>query len=278
MGIPYIEVAAGPIDGSNLVFTVSRAYQPLSTAVFLNGQLKVRTNADGWAETSPALGSVTLNQAPLVGDVVEIYYLDTSPTLFTLGMFPLSGTVKPIGDWQGALVVLSGECWQGKLAPVGDWQGTLTLCAKSSVAADGSALCSDDGSEAMACLGNTASLGPVNSLTIIGGTSQTLALTVTDCAGNTVDITGVRIIFTVKNCLSDPLPLFQKDSNNPLQIELNLPRLGQALIYLQPADTQGLCPGEYVYDVWAILPTGQRFALVLPTPFIIKGGLTYLPP
>lgn len=74
MGLPSFEVATGVIDGINTVFTVSAAYRPRSTAVFLNGQLKRADYADGWAETDPAAGVVTLFEAPLEGDVVHVFY------------------------------------------------------------------------------------------------------------------------------------------------------------------------------------------------------------
>lgn len=128
----------------------------------------------------------------------------------------------------------------------------------------------------MACQFNS-SLSPANTITMTAGTSKTFNLTVTDCDGNPVDITGARIIFTVKGCVDDTQPIIQKDSNNPLEIVLTLPRLGQAQIYLQPADTLNLDPGEYVFDVWVILPSGKRYQVIIPTPFIIKAGVTYLP-
>lgn len=127
----------------------------------------------------------------------------------------------------------------------------------------------------MACQFNN--IGPANTITMTAGTSKTFGLTVNDCDGNPVDITGARIIFTVKGCVDDTQPIIQKDSNNPLEIVLTQPRLGQAQIYLQPADTQNLDPGEYVFDVWVILPSGKRYQVITPTPFIIKAGVTYLP-
>jgi hypothetical protein len=59
------------------------AYTPGSTAVFLNGQLKRPSSTgilDGWVETSPILGTVTLDEAPLTDDVVQVFYLDTNPS------------------------------------------------------------------------------------------------------------------------------------------------------------------------------------------------------
>lgn len=76
MAVPRFEVPAGAIDGVNTLFTVSTAYQASSTAVYINGQLKDKDNDDGWIETSPLTGLVTLKEAPLTGDTVHIFFID----------------------------------------------------------------------------------------------------------------------------------------------------------------------------------------------------------
>lgn len=76
------EVLTGVIDGVNVVFTSSTEYEPGTTAVFLNGQLKrphVSGVQDGWTETDPAGGVVTLDEAPRPGDVVQMYFLHDVP-------------------------------------------------------------------------------------------------------------------------------------------------------------------------------------------------------
>jgi microcompartment protein CcmL/EutN len=82
---PRFEIPAGAIDGANVTFVTSQPYRPGSTAVFLNGQLKTQALDDGWDETDPAGGVVTLNEAPRGSpgdpDVVQIFYIDTSPVL-----------------------------------------------------------------------------------------------------------------------------------------------------------------------------------------------------
>ena len=85
MPVPRFEVPIGVIDSVNTTFVVSRPYKPGTTAVFLNGQLKSQLLDDGWVETSPAGGVVDLKDAPLGSpgceDVVQIFYIDTSPAL-----------------------------------------------------------------------------------------------------------------------------------------------------------------------------------------------------
>jgi len=118
---------------------------------------------------------------------------------------------------------------------------------------------------------------PENSLEVIRGTSKTLELTVTDDAGKAVDLTGARIIFTVKQVITESLPLIQKTSDTPTQAEITVPREGKARIYLQPNDTQGLEAIEYVFDVWLILTSGKRFAVVPSSIFTVKPGVTLIP-
>jgi hypothetical protein len=81
VAIPRFEVAIGVSDGVNLLFYTPTPYLPGSVAVFLNGQLKRADFMDGWVESNPVTGEVTLLIAPLGGmppDVVQIFYLDTS--------------------------------------------------------------------------------------------------------------------------------------------------------------------------------------------------------
>ncbi len=75
MALPIIEVPSGAIDGVNKVFTTSQPYTPGEISVFLNGLLQRRDFDDGWIETNPGAGIVTLKEAPQTTDVVQVYYL-----------------------------------------------------------------------------------------------------------------------------------------------------------------------------------------------------------
>jgi hypothetical protein len=85
MASPRFEVPSGAIDNVNTVFTLSRSYTPGTVAVFLNGQLKREDYDDGWIETDPVAGVVTLKEPPRSAggyeplDVVQIFYIDTEP-------------------------------------------------------------------------------------------------------------------------------------------------------------------------------------------------------
>ena len=120
------------------------------------------------------------------------------------------------------------------------------------------------------------SLLPENAVTIIRGTSKTLELLVTDSVGKAVDLTGAKIVLSVKENLGDTNPLIQKSSDVSMQAQVTAPRLGKAQIYLVPADTQTLSIKQYVFDVWAIFAGGKRFAVVPPSIFEIQAGVTIL--
>lgn len=85
MASPRFEVPSGAIDNVNVTFTLSQSYTPGSVAVFLNGQLKRQDYEDGWIETDPVAGVVTLKEPPRYAsnispaDVVQIFYIDTEP-------------------------------------------------------------------------------------------------------------------------------------------------------------------------------------------------------
>ena len=96
MAQPRFEVATGTIDAVNTVFNVSTPYKVGTTAVYINGQLKNRTFSDGWTETNPFEGEVTLFQAPLPGDIVQVFFIDTSPALLEEEISPISGKFKEI--------------------------------------------------------------------------------------------------------------------------------------------------------------------------------------
>ena len=103
--LPKIEVASGAIDGVNQTFTVSGPYVAFTVAVFLNGQLKRRDFVDGWAETNPAGGAVTLAEPPQAGDVVQVYFLDAlaAGQMEVVEVCPLVGTIDFDEDLTGVL-------------------------------------------------------------------------------------------------------------------------------------------------------------------------------
>jgi len=111
MPIPRFEVPSGTIDGVNTVFNVSAPYQPGTTAVYLNGLLQEPSLDDGWTETDPLTGEVTLKEAPkslgACPDVLQVFFLDTSPQLPESVIDRIKGRLSAVGDLKGSLTLTS---------------------------------------------------------------------------------------------------------------------------------------------------------------------------
>lgn len=93
MAQPQFEVLAGTIDGVNTTFLTSVPYTPGTTAVFINGQLRRPDLDDGWLETDPPTGTLDFKIAPIVGDVVQAFFMDTLPVPAQAGPEPLEATI-----------------------------------------------------------------------------------------------------------------------------------------------------------------------------------------
>ena len=119
---------AGVVDGVNTVFTVSLPYNPGSTAVFNNGLLQERSLEDGWFETNPATGVITLKEAPRdtpagCPDIIQVFYLDTSAALPETEVTPLSGRLRAVDDLRGRLFEL--DAWRGRIKELDEMTGVL---------------------------------------------------------------------------------------------------------------------------------------------------------
>jgi len=100
---PHFEIPLGFIDGANRDFQVSLPYLPNSTAVFRNGQLQTRNWLDGWVESAPGTGWVRLNEAPKVGDVIQIFYNDALATVLGEEVSPLHGRLVTVQEVRACL-------------------------------------------------------------------------------------------------------------------------------------------------------------------------------
>jgi hypothetical protein len=120
-------------------------------------------------------------------------------------------------------------------------------------------------------------LGAENQIEVVRGSSKTFELEVVDEADVAVDLTGARIVLTVKCQVTDSSPLIQKDSNvGAAEVEIIHPRDGKAMIKFSPSDTQLLDSGKYTFDVWVVLTSGFRCPVIMPSPFIVQAGVTVL--
>lgn len=112
------EVAAGNLDGSNTVFTLSRGYIANGLQVYLNGMKLVR--GTHYTETTPASGIFTLNEAPLGSDIVSAAYQFVSSVTgnadtvdgYHAAATPAANTI-PVLDSNGLLPAAAiGGAWQ----------------------------------------------------------------------------------------------------------------------------------------------------------------------
>lgn len=103
------------------------------------------------------------------------------------------------------------------------------------------------------------------------GESKTYLLTVYDEDGELLDLSGSTVRFHVAPKAGDP-PVITKTSAVPTEIEIQPQSgstLGQAKIFILPADTSTPGVGVYVYDVWVDLPGGAQKLVVQPSRFEI---------
>lgn len=104
MSLPRFEVASGAVDGVNKTFVVSVPYAPNTTAVYVNGKLYRRDWDDGWIETSPSSGVVDLKDAPIPGDVVQVFFTDTAGPQPEEEVTTLHGLLVEVGRARGLLL------------------------------------------------------------------------------------------------------------------------------------------------------------------------------
>jgi hypothetical protein len=120
-------------------------------------------------------------------------------------------------------------------------------------------------------------LAPENSFTLTRGANKTLQLTVTNPDSTATNLTGCKLILSVKSDQYNDLPIVQKLSTVPSQGAITKPREGLAEFYFVPSDTQGLTPKTYIYDVWLVTTAGDQFPVVQTSNLVLLAGVTYLP-
>jgi hypothetical protein len=119
-----------------------------------------------------------------------------------------------------------------------------------------------------------------NALQIIRGASKTFTLTVQDSDTEApVDLTGARIVLSVKGLDTDATPKIVKDTQlGATSIEVvGNPLAGVAAIHFVPGDTWGLAPGEYPFDCWVILADTRRVPVIPQSTLTIQDSITRIP-
>lgn len=114
MPVPRFEVPSGAIDGSNTTYVTSVPFKAGTTAVFINGLLLRADLIDGWAEIDPDSGIFQMKEAPRSSgacpDVIQVFFIDTSPQLPEEVITGICGTLVGEGDLTGAMVPDSILC------------------------------------------------------------------------------------------------------------------------------------------------------------------------
>lgn len=112
---------------------------------------------------------------------------------------------------------------------------------------------------------------------LIKGSTRTLLLAITDDCALPVDLTGARIVMTVKAEFDDEFPVIYKDSLNVADIVITDLRGGEVEIYLLPSDTLSLSSEfDYMYDVWVILFSGEQVPVIPPSVFKVRSSVSVL--
>ena len=123
-------------------------------------------------------------------------------------------------------------------------------------------------------------VSPENTIEIVRGSSRTIEVKITDLDGVAVDITGGRVIMALKEYIEDPDDQckFIKDSNIVTEALITNGTGGIVRIFLVPSDTHNLTPGfDYVYDIWLVQASGDRFSVVGPSVFKVTESVTRIP-
>ncbi len=113
---------------------------------------------------------------------------------------------------------------------------------------------------------------------MIQGTDERVRLTF-ELDGARIDLSGAVVYYRWKKNRGDAdPPEIDKDSGTPADVTILpqvSPTLGQADVYLVPADTASLQVGWHYWDAWAVLASGKRYAL-LPTRIRLVDAVTDL--
>lgn len=122
----------------------------------------------------------------------------------------------------------------------------------------------------------TNALLPENSISIYKGASKTIELLIQDENKVALNLTGCRLILSIKRFDTDAYPILQKDTNNGAQGEIYEPLEGKVRFYFVPSDTLSLNPDQYVFDVWLIDADNDQYPVIPRSTFQIIRGVTIL--
>lgn len=121
-----------------------------------------------------------------------------------------------------------------------------------------------------------------NALAVVRGATRSYSLTVTDDDGAAVDLTGARLLCSVKGRRVEQQPVIRKDSqvSSPHPAFTTTPqgaRGGQATLNFYPEDTHHLDAGVYVYDLWVLFEDGRRVPVIPDSTLEVLDSITQVP-
>ena len=100
------------------------------------------------------------------------------------------------------------------------------------------------------------------------GDSEMIKVAIKDTLGNTIPlVTGDTIYLTVRESMLSPTKIIEK-----IVTEFDD---GQALIIINPEDTNNLRFTSYVYDIQLTKENGSVKTIITPSNFTITGEVTY---
>jgi len=97
--------------------------------------------------------------------------------------------------------------------------------------------------------------------------NRDLLVTVSDDNGAPKNLTSAKVWFTVKEKLADTDVAAKIQKRNtaagggPTEIEMTNPAGGQLEVHLVPADSDGMDPGTYHYDIQVLLADGKTYTV-----------------
>jgi hypothetical protein len=113
----------------------------------------------------------------------------------------------------------------------------------------------------VACVSPTSTLlAPSGALLLCIGQAATLKLRIEDACETPVPLANTKILLCAKRCSDDEFPTLFLSTDDPTQILVV--EDGLAYVFFKQADTVGLDPGNYIFDVWLIFPVDQPFPLI----------------
>lgn len=130
-----IVTAYGATDGVNVKFYAGVPYVPGSTVYILNGRTHRPDYDDGHVESNPGTGEITVNEAPLDGDVVQLFFTDTAPTAVS-PLQTMSATLKSTPEkLTGTLHPVKPATINGAISATHKIKGTLRVPAPEKLSA-----------------------------------------------------------------------------------------------------------------------------------------------